>query len=461
MNPTPTNRHQQQNHIRQQASQTDSWAMFNLLTSDQLFDEVERHCPEHRERLFPPTETLSMFLAQGLAADRSCQNIVDQAAVKRLTSGLTPNSTATGAYCRARQRLPSAMVSGLTRFLGQRIDEQSVSEWRWDNRRVCVVDGTTLTMPDTASNQLRFPQQGSQKPGLGFPICRLVGVTSLSTGALLDAAVGRFNGKGANEQALLRDILDVFEPGDVVLGDAFYPTWFLLAEMLCRKVDIVMEQQGARRRSTDFRTGQKLGARDHLITIKKPVIRPDWLSVEAYEQAPDSLIVREFKAGGKVMVTTLLDAKVYPKNNLKALYRRRWEIEVTLRDIKQTLGMNILSCHSPEMIIKEIWVYLLAYNLIRLLMCQAASAAGALPTTLSFKHCLQLCLCCLNSSAVMNDEMLASVLLLMAQQRVGNRAGRVEPRAVKRRPKAYPLLMERRCAARDRVRKNGHPVKLK
>ena len=256
---------------------------------------------------------------------------------------------------------------------------------------------------------------------------------------------------------MLREVLHVFQPGDIVLGDAFYPTWFFLAEMQACDVDILMEQQGARRRSTDFRRGKKLGERDHMISLEKPAIKPAWLSQQDYDKAPERLFVREFKVGGKVMVTTLTS----PKTALKALYQRRWDIELNLRDIKETMGMNILSCKTPEMILKEVWVYLLAYNLTRLLMCQSALLADITPRQISFKHCLQIVLIWAQQSTLLNNNMLMSLLLLMSQQRVGKRPGRIEPRAVKRRPKAYPLLTKPRAQARIEVEKNGHPKKLK
>ena len=196
----------QQRFIQTQRHETDCLSTFNLLTSNALFEELERRLPPHRERLFPPTETLAMFVTQALSADRSCQHVVNQAAVQRLVTGLPTCSTHTGGYCRARQRLPLEMVSGVARYLGQQIDQQSPSEWRWHGRRVRLVDGTTVSMPDTPDNQAAYPQQRGQKAGLGFPICRIVGVTCLASGALLNAAVGRFNGKGGDEQTLLRSI---------------------------------------------------------------------------------------------------------------------------------------------------------------------------------------------------------------------------------------------------------------
>jgi hypothetical protein len=323
----------QQKRIRQHAANSDSFSFFNLLTSPELLDQVESLLPEHRERLFPPTETLSMFLAQALSADRSCQRAVNDVAVKRLTGGLPVCSTHTGAYSRARQRLPIEMVSTLTRYTGQRVAENSPKSWHWQGRAVRLVDGATVTMPDTLENQTVYPQPASQKPGLGFPLCRLVGLICLSSGVLLNAAMGHHKGKGCDEQALLRSILDTLESGDVLLGDAYYATYFLLCALQERGVDAVFEQQGARRRSTDFRRGQRLGERDHLIELAKPKIKPAWMSQVDYDLAPVTITVREVATGGKILVTTLLCPKQTPKTELKDLYRSRWNIELDLRNI--------------------------------------------------------------------------------------------------------------------------------
>lgn len=226
-------------------------------------------------------------------------------------------------------------------------------------------------------------------------------------------------------------------------------------------IDILMEQQGARKRVTDFRRGENLGERDHIIRIDKPKIKPDWMSNETWQAAPESLAVREFKAGGKVMVTTLMCPKRFTKAALRALYKQRWNVELDIRDIKETMGMNVVSCKTPEMVLKEIWVYLLAYNLIRLLMMQAAALAGILPRDISFKHSMQLWLIWSRQADTSDDGMLLMICELMAQQRVGNRPGRIEPRAVKRRPKPYPLLIVPRDQARENVKEYGHPKKVK
>jgi hypothetical protein len=240
---------------------------------------------------------------------------------------------------------------------------------------VRLVDGTTVGLADTAANQAQYPQSRSQKPGLGFPLCRLVGMVCLGSGALLDAAIGPYQGKGGDERALLRSLLDTLKCGDVLLADAYFATYFIFCELAVRGVDAVFEQHGSRQRATDFRRGQRLGPRDHLILLQKPRTKPHWMSQAEYEQAPESVTVRELRVAGKTLVSTLLDATQTSKADLKQLYWSRWNTELDLRNIKATLQMERLRCLTPAMAIKELWVYLLAYNLIRLMMAQAAHLA--------------------------------------------------------------------------------------
>jgi hypothetical protein len=455
-------RTQQQRRIRSRVRDSDAYTFFNVLTAPVLFEEVESLLPQHRERKYPPTETLSMFLAQALGADRSCQKAVDEAAIRRVAAGLSSGSTNTGGYCRARERLPTELVNALTRYVGRSVSAQAPAHWHWRGRPVRLVDGTTLTMPDTLANQDAYPQPTSQKPGLGFPLCRMVGVVCLGSGALLDAAIGGYQGKGSHEQALLRSLLETLQSGDVLVGDALYATYFLLCALHQRGIDAVFEQHGARQRTTDFRTGQRLGVRDHLIVLSKPQLKPEWMSEAQYAQAPETLTVRELRIGGKTLVTTLLCPKRTDKAALQALYRSRWHVELDLRSIKTTLGMERLSCQTPAMVIKEIWVYLLAYNLIRLLMAQAAALADQLPRHLSFKHTVQIWIAWTQYTRPSDhDEKLTDLFILIAQQRVGDRPDRIEPRALKRRPRPYPLLTKPRVSCQAQIKKHGHPKKLK
>ena len=223
-----------------------------------------------------------------------------------------------------------------------------------------------------------------------------MGILDLSVGAVMDVAFGPCEGKGSSEQGLLRSLLGNLNQGDVLLGDAFFPSYFLLWTLQSMGIDCLCEQMGGKKRSTDFRKGESSGSRDHLISYTKPKVKPDWLSQSEYDSAPEKLSVRELRVSasrgkkGKILVSTLCCPKLYKKADLKALYKQRWHVELNFRHIKTTLGMDVLSCHTPEMVAKTIWIYLLAYNLVRTLMAQSAVNAGCLPNQLSFKHALQL-----------------------------------------------------------------------
>jgi hypothetical protein len=382
-------------------------------------------------------------------------------AIKRMLNGFSTMTTNTGAYCKARQRLPLSLLSALCRHTGQLVAQQAPFSWHWQGRKMKLIDGTTVTMPDTPANQGRYPQQRTQKPGLGFPIARLVGVMCLATGTLLNAAMGPYQGKGNSEHGLFRVLLESFETGDILIADRYYCSFFIIAALIAKGVDVVFQQHAVRQ--TDFRRGERLGTRDHVATWRKPKQKPDWLSQADYDQAPDQLRLREVKANHKVLVTTLLSPNAISKHQLAELYRQRWHIELDLRHIKSTLGMEQLTCKTPAMNEKQMWVYFLAYNLIRLVMAQSALQADLVPRQISFKHALQIWTFWQASSAFsLSDEQQAmAILTLIAQQTVGDRPGRIEPRAVKRRPKPFPLLMKPRSEAQADIRKHGHPKKVR
>jgi Transposase DDE domain len=444
--------------VRGRVEASSAMEFFNVLTSPEMLELTEGHLPEHRERLYPPTVTLAMFLRQALSADASCQQAVNTWAVSRAAEGLSPQSVRTGGYCRARARLPLSMVQALTRESARALSAHAPAAWRWRGRRVKLLDGTGFSMPDTAENQARFPQPSSQARGVGFPLARLCAVIDLASGALLEAATGPHRGAGHSELDLSRRLLNGFAAGDLLLADALYANYFLVAQLIEAGVDVLLEQHGSRR--TDFRCGRRLGARDHVVRWLKPRSRPAWMSRAQYQTAPAQLVLREAQVAGRILVTTLHDADRVHKRELDALYRRRWNIELDLACIKTTLGLDVLRCRTPEMIEKELWVYLLAYNLIRLLMAQAAAHSGEAPRQLSFKHTVQLWsawnarVCRQNTQADLRwlFEMIAAV-------RIGRRPGRCEPRARKRRPKSFPWLKVPRHVARRR--NPAHPTWLR
>ena len=450
--------HQRQTHIRRQARATPAVEFFNVLTSAQLLQTTELVLPEHRERLYPPTVALSMFMRQVLEADGSCQKAVNGWAAQRAADGLTACSVRTGAYCRARQRLPLEMVSALTRETGRLLSEKALEQWLWRGRAVKLVDGTGISMPDTPENQAVYPQPSTQACGVGFPLARLVMVICLATGAALDMAVGPHSGKGTGELGLVRRLLAGFRPGDVMLADALYCNYFLIATLMAAGVDVLFEQNGSR--ITDFRRGRSLGTRDHIVHWPKPVARPDWMTPEQYAGFPDELTVRETRVDHKVLVTTLLDERQVSKDDLSELYARRWNVELDLRNLKTTTGMDVLNCHTPRMNEKQLWVHLLAYNVIRLLMAQAASNAGVDPRELSFKHTVQLWTEWVSRGMSATKDC-GRLFTLIAQCRVGHRPGRIEPRMRKRRPKPYPWLKIPRAKARRKVELHGHAWETK
>jgi Transposase DDE domain len=447
---------QHRKRIGRRVREIEAVDFFNVLTGPELLDKTEAYLPEHRERLYPPTVTLSMFMMQALNEDGSCQKAVNGWAARRVAEGLSANSVRTGAYCKARQRLPVEMAMALTRETGQLLSARAQAGWRWRGRTVKLVDGSGISMPDTPENQERYPQPESQAEGVGFPLARIIAVICLSTGAVMEAAMGPYSGKGSSELGLLRSLGAAFSAGDVMLADAFYCNYFLIAMLWAAGVEVLFEQNGAR--ITDFRRGKRLGKCDHLVHWPKPKSRPQWMTQEHYETFPSEITVREVKVDGQILVTTMLHHRRVRKAELSRLYGRRWNVELDLRNIKITLGMDVLSCQTPQMNEKEMWVHLLAYNLIRLLMTQAALNAGVQPRELSFKHTVQIWMEW-TSQRLQNDPTLHNPTLfrLIAQLKVGNRPGRIEPRARKRRPKPYPWLKVPRAQARREIAIHGHP----
>jgi hypothetical protein len=326
---------------------------------------------------------------------------------------------------------------------------------------VKVGDGTTLLTPDTQENQNAWPQPRTQKPGLGFPILRMVVLFSLATAAVCGVAVGPYKGKGTGEPALLRELFDRFQPGDVFLGDCYFCSYFLLALFLAQGVEVVVRQHPRRR--SDFRRGQRLGQEDHLVEWERPQ-RPSWMDQETYATIPKTLKLRElkvrvairgFRVRQLVVVTTLTDAQRYPKAEVAALFRQRWHAELDLRNVKIGLQMDDLRGRTPEMVRREIWVHWLAYNLIRKTTAQAALTHGKLPRQLSFAAALGAVATSWDHASVASHHLLGALahaqFRVIAWHEVGNRPNRVEPRAIKRHPKPHRWLRQPRQQARARL----------
>lgn len=427
-------------------------ALDELLTEESVSQMVEDETGSYRERTYPPLTTLGLFIGQALSPDGACQDAVARRLSERIAQGATPCSLNTGPYCKARQRLPLSLIGRLAAAAGERLEAACALTWKWRGRAVKLLDGTTVSMPDTQANQAEYPQSGTQQPGLGFPLAMLVALISLSTGAVLRWATGPCRGKGTGEQALFRSLMPHLSDGDIILMDRYYCTYFTIAMLAGRGVDILTRQH--QRRHTDFRTGVRLGKRDRLVTWNRPQ-RPQWMDAATYERMPEQLTLRQTQVAGRILVTTLTDARSVTPLDLDALYQRRWQVEVDLRSIKDVLGMDILRSKSPAMVDKEIAVHLLAYNLVRGLMARAAAGRQLVARALSFKGALQLLLAFQmqlrwsgkKSAALMGAHLLGAIGLMM----LPIRPGRVEPHAIKRRPKNHALLTVPRHVARERI----------
>ena len=423
------------------------------------FEEEDALFGEDEDDVYTPALTLCGFLSQTLhsGAQRSCA-----AAVKRIRSwclalGIRAPSPDTGAHCRAHAKLSEVVLEKLAYSVADELEAQVPPGWLGKGRHVKMADGSTVMAPDTEANQQAWPQMSSQKPGLGFPILRFCVLMSLVTGALCGLEMGPYRGKETGETALLRAMLDRLDGDDVLLADACFCSYFMIALILGRGADVVVHQH--QRRSTDFDQGKRLGKRDHVVRWTKPE-RPEWMDEETYQEMPDELEIRElevqvrisgFRPKKVVIVTTLTNAKRYSKEDLGTLYRERWHVELDLRSLKVMLHMEDLRGQTPEMVKKEIWAHCLAYNLLRKTMCQAAQWHACRVREISFTGTLQSITASwdqtITGTAEWVRQLAESQLESLGYGKVGKRPNRVEPRAVKRRPRKQKLLTKPRKEA--------------
>jgi hypothetical protein len=347
------------------------------------------------DRIFTPLVTLWVFLGQVLSADHSCRAAVARLIAHRVSQGLRPCSSETGAYCQARKRLPERFFSTTAWRVGQSLDASVDSQWLWKGRRVYLFDGSTVSMPDTAENRKEYPLTYNQKPGTGFPVARIAAIISLSCGAILKLGICRYAGKGQSELGLLHKLWDMFRRGDVLVADRLMCAWTEMVMLQQRGVDCVFRLTS--HRTADFRRGMRLGKYDHIVKWMKPT-KSRSIDRKTYDALPEFLVVREcririeqpgYRVRCLVIATTLLDADEYTKDDLAQTYRARWHEELDLRSIKITMQMDLLRCKTPELVRKEIWTHVLAYNLIRTIIAQTASQHRILPRSVSFKATIQ------------------------------------------------------------------------
>jgi len=411
--------------------------------------------------IFSVPLTLWAFVTQAVSESKSCLAAVARVLAWLTKLGRAVCSAGTGAYCKARAKLTELFLRCLACAAGRQLEDQALDSWRWHGKRVVLVDGSTLSMPDTPANQQAYPQARSQRPGVGFPILRWVALVGLATAAVLDSAFAPYRGKETGETALFRTMLASLRPGDVVLADRYYCSYWLVALVQACGVDVVFRKH--QRRHTDFRCGRRLGRNDHIVTWTKPQ-RPQWMDQETYDAIPETLALREmrknvttpgYRAKELVVVTTLRDDQAYATDDILELYHERWHAEIDLRSIKTQMKMEILRCKTPAMVRKEIWAHLLAYNLVRKVMAQAAQEHDITPRQISFAGAMQILnefrASLLHAAAAELPELTRRILAAIAHHRVGNRPGRCEPRKVKRRPKGYSRLLQSRAKERAQL----------
>jgi len=441
--------------LQRQYLQCGELPLSNLLSESVIAQALTAIESQWNDRIYTPLITLWVFLGQVISADHSCRAAVARLVAHRVSQGVSACSSRTGAYCQARMRLPEKFFATIARAVGKQLEDQTQEQWLWKGRHVYMFDGSTISMPDTPSNQQAYPQPTSQTPGVGFPLARIAAVFSLSCGAILDLGVAGYSGKGQGEVTLLRKLWDLFRPGDVLLADSLMCNWRNLYELQQQGVHVVTRINKALRKA-DFRKGKRLGKDDHLVRWPKPHVRK--IGRAAQLAMPRHMTVREvrvhveqpgFRTKVMVIVTTLLDPEQASVADLAELYRQRWINELDFCSLKVALQLDVLRCKTPELVRKEVWTHVLAYNLIRTIIAQSATRHAISPRSISFKATMQIleafqpiiattvgskhCL-------VLYEQVLDSIAL----HPIANRPNRFEPRLRKRRFKKYDYMMKPR-----------------
>jgi hypothetical protein len=405
--------------------------------------------PNSRERLFTLRLTCECFLWQMLKPRTACREVVRQVQALACGQGKGSVDECASAYIQARQRLPQECLERILAATAQATHRRASANTALQGRTVKVVDGSSVQLPDTAANQQEYPQPSGQKPGCGFPVLKLVVLFSLASGALLDVVLGNLH---QHDLRLFHRLWEALKAGDILLGDRAYGDYVTLAGLSRQGVDVVARLHQARK--VDFRRAKRLGYQDGVFVWPKGCMQSTILTPEQWAALPDQIQVRVirftaacrgFRTQQITLVTTLLDAALYPADELIALYLRRWRIELCLRDVKTTLGLEQLRCQSPAMVRKELLAGLIAHNLIRCVLAEAAQVYEAELERLSFKGAVDALrqFSTVIAQAPTNRlkrKLWQDLLRTLARDRVPRRPGRTEPRTVKRRPKPFPLL---------------------
>lgn len=450
------------------AIQLDAALPFADVLSEQdiqeAFEDADCRFAEDEDAVFTPSITLWAFLSQMLFAGvaRSCNAAVLRVRDFLLSQGKTPCSSHSGAYCKARSKIDEIVPKTLVRSVAEKSERKIKSSWTWNGRKhVYLVDGAEVTGADTPENQAAYPQPDSQKEGCGFPMMRIVVLTSLITAMVRSFAVGPYCGKESGESALFRKTAEDIPKGSVVVGDRYYCSYFAICQLMRKGIDVVARLTNKRLEALGKRDSfERMENGDLFVTWKRPQ-RPDWMSREEYDTMPETLTLRlvevhvaekGFRTKRLHVLTTLLDATKDSSESLAELYRKRWHVELDLNAIKTMMGLDILRGKTPHMMRLELSVGLLAYNLVRLTILNSASLAKVTPRSISFGSCLSFLALSWNRAhwipySVWRSQIGVN-LLELSKHRVGHRPGRVEPRQLKRRLKAYNQLQLPREQAR-------------
>ena len=378
--------------VRARFARDEGLPFADVLTEPRIREALDEHGVRYRDRVFNPVTTIWGFLSQVLSDDHSCRDAVARIIAHRAASGLETCSPNTASYCNARGRLPTGVLSTLARRTAAELQAAAAAEWKWNGRSVFIADGSHVSMPDTPENQAAYPQPAMQQPGIGFPLARVAVLLSLATGACHDLAIAPYAGKGTGETTLLRRMYDALSPGDVVLADALFDNYFLACELRQRGIELVARVQAER---VGSRTVEARPDGD-VILWQRPN-KPRGMTGEQYRRYPKSLLMRQVSVDARdednraeqfKVATTILDASI-DGEQIGDLFERRWSGEVDIRSIKSMMQMDVLRCKTPEMVHKEIWAHLLAYNLLRTVMAVAAAEVGIEPREVSFKGAKQ------------------------------------------------------------------------
>jgi hypothetical protein len=441
--------------VRARFARNEGLPFADILTEASIREVLNEHGVQYRDRMFSPVTTIWGFLSQVLSTDHSCRDAVSRIIAHRAANGITVCSPNTASYCNARSRIPTSVLSTLATRTAEELHTSAGDRWKWNGRSVFIFDGSSVSMPDTPENQAMYPQLPQQAAGLGFPLARIAVLLSLATGACHDLAIAPYKGKGTGETSLFRRMYDILKPGDVVLADALFDDYFIACELRNRGIDLVAHAQYERVGSWAVESRP-----DGDILVWQRPNKPHGMTGEQYRSYPKQLLMRQVTVDARrennrvqqfKVVTTILTPSIDGKQ-IGALYEHRWEGEVDIRSIKCTMQMDILRCKTPDMVHKEIWTHLLAYNLLRTVMAVAANENDIEPRKVSFKGAKQAVTAFAPKIEAARPEdrgaLIDAMLTTIAYHRVGDRPGRWEPRARKRRPKPAARLTQPRPIAK-------------